>query len=82
MLCSSFSCVVVTMTGNASGIHPHDAKTFQEGRSIEKLKELAIQKNCVAIGECGLDFNRNFSPQDDQRNAFRQQVTGGDDDDV
>ncbi|PAV60485.1 hypothetical protein WR25_10610 [Diploscapter pachys] len=29
---------------------------------------------CVAVGECGLDFNRNFSPQDVQRDVFRKQV--------
>lgn len=26
------------------------------------------------IGECGLDFNRNFSPQDIQKQVFEQQV--------
>ena len=29
---------------------------------------------CVAIGECGLDFNRNFSPPDVQIEVFEKQV--------
>ena len=28
----------------------------------------------VAIGECGLDFNRNFSTQENQNNAFESQL--------
>ena len=36
------------------GIHPKDVdENWQE--SIEKIKEISLQKNCLAIGECGLD---------------------------
>ncbi len=38
------------------------------------IKELASNPECVAIGECGLDFNRNFSPQDVQMEVFEKQV--------
>ncbi|KAI6227741.1 Hydrolase, TatD family [Aphelenchoides fujianensis] len=56
-----------------SGVHPHDAKTWTE--DVRKaIVELAAHPACVAIGECGLDFNRNFSPQDQQRAAFEEQV--------
>jgi TatD DNase family protein len=55
------------------GIHPHNAdnaaKNFQE-----QLADLATN-NCVkAIGECGLDFNRNFSSEVNQKDVFTQQV--------
>lgn len=42
------------------GIHPHDAKSWDDQTSYATLKQLASEPECVAIGECGLDFNRNF----------------------
>lgn len=42
--------------------------------SLQEIEALAAHSECVAIGECGLDFNRNFSPQSDQLHAFEQQV--------
>ena len=56
-----------------AGVHPHDAKTFTE-ESLAQLEALAMEPECVALGECGLDFNRNFSPPDDQRRAFKAQL--------
>ena len=56
-----------------AGVHPHDAKDFTS-TSLETLKTLASNPQCVAIGECGLDFNRNFSPPDVQKQVFDQQV--------
>jgi Tat protein secretion system quality control protein TatD with DNase activity len=38
------------------------------------LRQLAADPRCVAIGECGLDFNRNFSPPDVQELWFAAQV--------
>jgi TatD DNase family protein len=38
------------------------------------LRELASHPRCVAIGECGLDFNRNFSPPEAQERWFAAQV--------
>ena len=37
-----------------------------DGQTLAALRVLAAHPKCVAIGECGLDFNRNFSPQDIQ----------------
>lgn len=56
-----------------AGIHPHDAKTFNE-HSLDTLRQLASQPQVKAIGECGLDFNRNFSTPADQEHAFVQQL--------
>ena len=58
---------------STAGIHPHDAKTFNSD-SLDKLKELHSHKEVVAVGECGLDFNRDFSPRDIQEECFRQHV--------
>ncbi|GAA61004.1 TatD DNase family protein [Pseudoalteromonas sp. BSi20652] len=58
---------------STAGIHPHDAKTATD--SLEsQLTELASQQQVVAIGECGLDYNRDFSPRDVQRNVFRRHL--------
>ena len=58
---------------STSGVHPHDAKTCN-GHTIFELEKIAKEDCVVAIGECGLDYNRNFSPQDLQRKWFEAQV--------
>ena len=62
------SCVYATC-----GVHPHDAKTCDEN-TIDTLRKLAEEDCVVAIGECGLDYNRNFSPQPVQRKWFEKQI--------
>jgi len=57
----------------AIGIHPHDAKNVTAG-TITELKKLAQNEKVVAIGEMGLDFHYDFSPRQDQRRAFAQQL--------
>jgi len=54
----------------AAGLHPHDAQLWNEERS--RITALALE--AAAIGEVGLDYYRNLSPQDAQRTAFRDQV--------
>ena len=56
-----------------AGVHPHDAKHCNNG-TIDFLRELAREKGAKAIGECGLDYNRDFSPRDVQRRWFVKQV--------
>ena len=58
---------------STSGVHPHDAKQCN-GHTIFELEKIAQKKCVVAIGECGLDYNRNFSPQPLQRKWFEAQV--------
>jgi len=56
-----------------AGVHPHDANTWGE-QSSSSLELLARHKSVVAIGECGLDYNRNFSPKDKQLECFEAQL--------
>ncbi len=56
-----------------AGIHPHHAKEFDE-HSIEALRSLIENQRVVAVGECGLDFYRDFSPRDLQERAFKAQL--------
>jgi len=53
------------------GIHPHHAKDFKD---TNELKSLAAHPRVVAIGECGLDFNRNYSPHPAQEDCFTAQI--------
>jgi TatD DNase family protein len=56
-----------------AGVHPHHARDCGPD-TIPQLKSLAGDSNCVAIGECGLDFNRNYSPHPDQEKWFIAQL--------
>lgn len=58
---------------STAGVHPHEAKSCTE-KTIDVLRDLAKQPHVVAIGECGLDYNRDFSPRDIQRKAFTDQI--------
>lgn len=56
-----------------AGVHPHHASDYTDDVH-NTLAELAVHDVVVAVGECGLDYFRNFSPQDEQRDAFRRQI--------
>ncbi len=56
-----------------AGIHPHTASTF-DATSYQQLAELLKSDKVVAVGETGLDFNRNFSTKEEQIYAFEQQI--------
>ena len=58
---------------STAGVHPHLAKNWQED-SYNKLKKLTEHKQVVAIGEAGLDYNRNYSTPEQQRIAFEAQL--------
>ncbi len=55
-----------------AGVHPHDAKTWT-AETAGELKTL-LARGAVAVGECGLDYNRDFSPRPQQRAAFEAQL--------
>lgn len=56
-----------------TGYHPHSASEFNK-QSQDMLERIAQHEKVVAIGEIGLDYYRNYSPRDDQINAFRRQI--------
>ncbi len=56
------------------GVHPHDARTWDPKVSPERLEKLAAHPRVVAIGEIGLDYYRNYSPVEDQKRAFADQI--------
>jgi len=58
---------------STAGIHPHDAKSWEDD-TYSELEAVAQAGECVAVGECGLDFNRNFSPPEIQISVFEKQV--------
>jgi TatD DNase family protein len=58
---------------STAGIHPHHAAELDD-HSIPALRALAAQPRVVAIGECGLDYFRDFSPRDAQARAFTAQL--------
>ena len=58
---------------STAGVHPHHANDWTP--SLNKtISKLAYEKNVVAIGECGLDFNRNFSTPENQADCFEAQL--------
>ncbi|MGA7986114.1 MAG: TatD family hydrolase, partial [Burkholderiales bacterium] len=59
-----------------AGVHPHHARDC-DGATIPALREIAAHPRVVAIGECGLDYNRNYSPHPDQERWFVAQLELG-----
>jgi TatD DNase family protein len=61
------------LLSSTAGVHPHHAQSFDAARR-EELSDLLRRPGVVAVGECGLDYYRNFSPPDAQRAAFAAQL--------
>jgi TatD DNase family protein len=53
------------------GIHPHEAA---DAPDVEALRPLLADPRAVAVGECGLDFYRDYAPRDDQVRVFAAQI--------
>jgi len=56
-----------------AGVHPHHATDLGTD-ALSELRELARHPEIVAVGECGLDYFRNFSPREAQQRAFHRQL--------
>ncbi|MCA9609236.1 MAG: TatD family hydrolase [Myxococcales bacterium] len=58
---------------STAGVHPHNARTVN-ARTASELEALTHRPAVVAVGECGLDYDRDFSPRPVQRRAFEMQL--------
>lgn len=56
------------------GCHPHHASTWCEDHKELMMQRFADDPKAVAVGEMGLDYNRNYSSPEDQRKAFAAQL--------
>ena len=65
--------ILMPKVWTTAGIHPHQASTF-DTTSIDALRVCLKDSRCIAIGECGLDYNRMFSSESEQRVAFSHQI--------
>ena len=54
---------------STAGIHPHSASAWT-GETESRLRALLRAKTVCAVGECGLDFNRDFSPRPQQEKVL------------
>ncbi|GKX59400.1 3'-5' ssDNA/RNA exonuclease TatD [Leminorella grimontii] len=59
---------------STAGVHPHDASGWSD-ECAEQIYRLLQNPQAVAVGECGLDFNRNFSTPEQQERAFSEQLS-------
>ena len=56
-----------------AGVHPHHAIDYTDVTDA-RLRELALTSEVRAVGETGLDYNRNYSPRDVQLHVFERQL--------
>jgi TatD DNase family protein len=56
-----------------AGVHPHHASDYTDD-SDARIRQLVKDPLVVAVGECGLDYFRNFSPRGAQLDAFSRQL--------
>jgi TatD DNase family protein len=58
---------------STAGVHPHHAHDYSPSVKVT-LAKLIQEDTVVAVGECGLDYFRNFSPREAQLKAFQAQL--------
>lgn len=56
------------------GVHPHDARLFDDGIALRFEELFGMHEALVALGEIGLDYHYDNSPRDMQRKVFKQQL--------
>jgi TatD DNase family protein len=55
------------------GIHPHEAGDVAPG-DLDRIVRMTAEPEVLAWGEIGLDFFRDWSPREAQRQVFRDQI--------
>lgn len=73
-LCQHYQQKFPNTLFSTAGVHPHDADGVGDDY-LEQLIQLTKQPHVKAIGECGLDFNRNFSAPEQQLKVFKVQIS-------
>jgi len=58
----------------AIGVHPHDAKLFDDAAEMRLVNLVKQSRRIVAWGEIGLDYHYDHSPREVQREVFRRQL--------
>ena len=58
----------------AAGVHPHDARLYDEEAERRLAEVLASSPRVVALGEIGLDYHYDNSPREVQREVFARQL--------
>ena len=58
----------------AIGVHPHDAKLYDDAAEARIQSLVASIPKILAWGEIGLDYHYDNSPRDTQRQVFRRQL--------
>lgn len=56
-----------------AGVHPHHAADYTD-ETDQHLRQLLLEPEVVAVGEAGLDYFRDFSPRQAQKQAFERQI--------
>ncbi|NBF03818.1 hydrolase TatD [Pseudomonas sp. Fl5BN2] len=56
-----------------AGLHPHCASDWNAD-SVRRLRALLSEPRIRAVGECGLDFNRDFSPRPQQEKVLEEHL--------
>ena len=57
-----------------AGVHPHEAGNVTGPEGLVVVERLAAHERNVAVGEIGLDYHHDFSPREDQRRVFAEQL--------
>lgn len=57
-----------------AGLHPHEVGASLDTNSVARVREIAQEPRCVAIGETGLDYYYDSSPRRQQRDSFARHI--------